>query len=76
MLIMIFFYSDLDECARGEDNCHPWANCTNTPGSFKCTCKEGYAGDGVRCYGKINMQKKAFSYVGINLWSQIFIKIK
>ena len=27
------------------------ANCTNTNGSHKCTCKEGYPGDGQSCQG-------------------------
>ena len=27
------------------------ANCTNTNGSHKCTCKEGYNGDKQSCHG-------------------------
>jgi hypothetical protein len=41
--------TDVDECANGTDNCHANATCTNTPGSFLCTCLAGYAGDGVTC---------------------------
>ena len=33
-------------------NCHDDANCTNTKGSFYCTCHHGYSGDGVICVGK------------------------
>lgn len=45
--------SDVDECASSELNqCHPQASCTNTDGSFTCTCEEGYAGDGRICEGK------------------------
>ena len=33
-------------------NCHDDANCTNTKGSFHCTCHHGYSGDGVICAGK------------------------
>ena len=29
------------------------ANCTNTVGGHNCTCKEGFAGDGRSCSGKI-----------------------
>ena len=42
---------DIEECATETDNCHVDANCTNTKGSFYCTCHTGYSGDGVRCIG-------------------------
>ena len=32
-------------------NCHEDANCTNSKGSFYCTCNTGYSGDGVVCAG-------------------------
>ena len=47
-----FFNVDIDECVVETDNCHPDANCTNTKGSFYCTCHTGYSGDGVTCVGK------------------------
>ena len=44
---------DVDECRRGLDNCHPNADCFDVPGSFNCSCKPGYTGDGVmNCTGK------------------------
>ncbi|XP_028406424.1 cubilin-like [Dendronephthya gigantea] len=39
---------DLDECCIG-GYCHDNATCTNTPGSYFCTCKEGYTGIGTNC---------------------------
>ena len=44
--------ADIDECAMDTDNCAKNATCLNTPGSFNCTCNEGYTGDGTSCVGK------------------------
>ena len=47
------FVSDIDECAKSNGGCaHA---CTNTPGSYRCTCKEtGYKLHGNKhdCVGK------------------------
>ncbi|XP_078609800.1 uncharacterized protein LOC144881035 isoform X2 [Branchiostoma floridae x Branchiostoma japonicum] len=40
---------DTDECSSGHHNCHASAQCTNTYGSFSCSCLEGYIGDGTNC---------------------------
>ena len=61
ILINHDFISDVDECFPDqisneyrylEHNCHTDANCSNTKGSFFCTCHTGYSGDGVVCLGK------------------------
>ncbi|XP_078374588.1 uncharacterized protein LOC144658123 [Oculina patagonica] len=36
--------TDIDECLSNP--CHVKASCSNTHGSFKCTCNHGFAGDG------------------------------
>ena len=43
--------SDIDECADAT-TCDSNANCTNTPGSFTCTCNQGYTGNETICEGK------------------------
>lgn len=40
---------DINECATNDDNCDDNAVCTNTLGSFRCTCRSGFAGNGVLC---------------------------
>ena len=45
--------TDVDECTLNTDDCHAtFATCTNTDGSFTCTCNTGYDGDGVTCTGE------------------------
>ena len=48
-----FFHADIDECETDWNICHAAAQCTNTEGSFTCTCKPGYTGDGTKCTSKI-----------------------
>ena len=44
---------DIDECANATTNdCDSNAMCTNTVGSFTCTCNQGYTGNGTTCEGK------------------------
>ncbi len=44
-------FADIDECVANTDGCSPTANCTNTDGSYTCTCWGGYSGDGFACTG-------------------------
>ena len=47
-IIVVFIVSlDINECAYGL--CNSNADCTNTIGSFLCTCKRGYTGNGLSC---------------------------
>ena len=42
--------ADLDECSRKEaNNCHDYATCHNTFGSYQCRCMNGFFGDGLNC---------------------------
>ena len=51
-LFMFFFNDilpDIDECATGADMCDTNATCTNTVGSYNCTCNNGLMGNGFIC---------------------------
>lgn len=46
------YLSDVDECSLGQSHCSSFATCYNTPGSYKCKCKDGYRGMGQDCKRK------------------------
>ena len=52
--------ADIDECSSEEHPCDYNANCTNNDGSFSCTCRIGYTGNGFTCEGK------RFSEIGMH----------
>ena len=56
------WFSDVNECTSGEAACHSNATCTNTLGSFTCTCKDGYSGNGTTCYGEAECQAENSAY--------------
>ena len=47
-----FLFSDMDECQTNNGGCNQI--CTNTVGSFECSCGTGYtlAADNLNCDGK------------------------
>ena len=50
----VFFFSllsDINECSASSGVCNVNANCQNTLGSYLCSCKAGYSGDGKTCQG-------------------------
>ena len=49
---IVFMWTDINKCSGKTHNCHLNAFCTNTKGSYRCVCKEGYTGDGKSCSGE------------------------
>ena len=43
--------ADINECELDMHTCNSNANCTDTEGSFNCTCGEGFEGNGFNCTG-------------------------
>jgi EGF domain len=49
--ILGVFCSDINECLTNDGGCSQQAFCTNTIGSFVCSCFNGFAGNGFTCNG-------------------------
>ncbi|XP_073250972.1 uncharacterized protein [Porites lutea] len=43
--------ADIDECRFNSHSCSKNAICNNTKGSYNCSCKPGYSGNGRECSG-------------------------
>ena len=41
-LLIVIFLADEDECDNGFAACRLYETCTNTPGSYKCSCPRGF----------------------------------
>ena len=54
----VYLSLDVDECFEDLDNCDGNATCTDTDGSFNCTCNTGYSGSGVEggCSGMFHQK--------------------
>ena len=50
-IYIMYYFLDNNECLTGKHKCNSNADCNNTKGSYTCTCKPGYAGDGIICRG-------------------------
>ena len=58
---VVLHVSDIDECGDGTI-CHVNATCSNTFGSFNCSCNKGFLGDGFQCEGKNYSQQYFATY--------------
>ncbi|XP_022780858.1 uncharacterized protein LOC111322081 [Stylophora pistillata] len=55
---------DVNECTEELHSCSADAVCTNTKGSYNCTCNPGYSGDGKIC--KASSCKEVYEKNGFN----------
>ena len=56
-MVLLLLPTDDDECKNGIHDCDMNANCTNTKGSFECTCNNGFVGDGKTCISKFSIYR-------------------
>ena len=59
--------TDNDECLD-DSPCDANATCTNTVGSFNCSCNTGYDGDGVICISELEISNSFFWLEIVYLW--------
>ena len=59
---------DVDECET-DHLCDPNASCSNTVGTYYCTCNEGYYGSGRRCALVICESCAAIGFTAESDWS-------
>ena len=48
-MTILLTFADANECEENAEACDLNADCTNTVGSWTCSCKTGYSGDGFYC---------------------------
>ncbi|CAH3148806.1 unnamed protein product [Porites evermanni] len=70
---------EIDECKTNYHRCNVNAACQNTVGSYKCTCKAGYSGNGRKCVGNVEFIYRLDKYALLCMYStviffSIFIK--
>jgi len=49
-IFFTFGYSDIDECASSDHDCDQ--KCTNSEGTYWCSCFQGYSMTDRRCHGE------------------------
>ncbi|KAL2500470.1 Wall-associated receptor kinase 2 [Forsythia ovata] len=66
--------TDIDECKNNP--CNENGICTNTPGSFSCSCKRGYTGDGTKEGHGCIAKNSQFPVIKFSLgFSTVFVSI-
>jgi len=59
---------DINECSTNNGGCDAQAVCTNTPGSFSCSCKSGYSGNGFNCLGNSFLNSHIIYYLYLSIY--------
>ena len=62
MVYLLTLFSDIEECLAGNHTCSSDAKCINNNGSYNCSCKAGFVGDGRNCSGQISLAYITFVF--------------
>ena len=68
MIFSRFASSDVDECSADVHICGSNANCTNTNGSYYCSCHSGFTRSGKECVGKDIMYRLLLKLLILFVW--------
>lgn len=76
---MFLFQTDMNECDLAND-CDPDAECVNSDGSYTCTCRDGYSGDGKTCESKTTFSHTIylsifFIFIYLTNWLDVLITV-
>ena len=73
MCVYLSIILDINECVQGSAGCSH--NCTNTAGSFYCTCMEGYEleSNNLTCKGNGVLCLWYIAWCSVNLVSVIYV---
>ena len=69
------FVADIDECSMNGSPCDQNAECLNFEGSYSCTCKDGFTGNGTVCDGKFTLYRQLMSAEGFYVFYLVFLSV-
>ena len=61
-------FTDFDECSLDPSPCDENSDCSNSEGSYSCTCKTGFTGNGAICEGVRYNKTIHFAFI---LWHKM-----
>ena len=70
----LLYHIDVNECEQLPYPCHGNANCSNIFGSYQCSCKTGFTGDGLSCAGEGSIVLEMSKV--LQLWKLVMINIQ
>lgn len=59
---------DANECSASVPMCDVNADCKNTLGSYRCSCKPGFTGDGKTCGKRVGQCLSMLYFFFLNAW--------